>query len=103
MTSPVLAAMPLARNAVTFSFCHGSRSARTAMAILVSKRTVIWPQCGPAARPGLERWCAIRWGHVRRGLGHVLARGRRAGRGDARAFHLARVPPAQPRELLVRH
>ena len=40
MTSAV-AAMPLARKAVTFSFCHGSRSARTAMAILVSKRMVI--------------------------------------------------------------
>src|SRR5260370_40910843 len=41
MSSPVLAATPLARNAVTFSFCHGSRSARTAMAILVSKRMVM--------------------------------------------------------------
>src|SRR5579872_3866736 len=39
MTSAV-AAIPLDRNAVTFSFRHGSRSARTAMAILVSKRMV---------------------------------------------------------------
>jgi hypothetical protein len=49
MTSPTLAAIPLARNAVTFSFCQGGRSARTAMAILVSKRTVmrpVWPGCG---------------------------------------------------------
>src|SRR6266568_8563207 len=36
-----LAAMPLARKAVTFSFCQGSRSARTAMAILVSQRMVM--------------------------------------------------------------
>src|SRR5580700_1189215 len=50
MTSSALAAMPLARNAVTFSFCHCSRSARTAMPILVSKRTVINPSFldGPA-------------------------------------------------------
>ena len=33
MMSPVLAAIPLARNAVTFSFCQSGRSARTAMAI----------------------------------------------------------------------
>src|ERR1039458_9421721 len=43
MSSPELAAIPLARNAVTFSFCHGSRSARTAIAILVSKRMVMGP------------------------------------------------------------
>src|SRR6516162_4103753 len=57
--SSVPAAMPLARKAVTFSFCHGSRSARTAIAILVSKRTVMRPQCGPPAAPRLERWSAI--------------------------------------------
>src|SRR6266851_3662440 len=43
MISPLLAAIPLARNAVTFSCCHGSRSARTAMAILVSNRMVMGP------------------------------------------------------------
>src|ERR1039458_8192581 len=64
MTSPALAAIPLARNAVTLSFCHGSRSARTAMAILVSKRMVMSPSLAPGSyrhrgRPGaaaLERW-----------------------------------------------
>src|SRR5579859_7716388 len=40
MTSAALAAMPLARKAVTFSCCQASRPARTAMAILVSKRVV---------------------------------------------------------------
>src|ERR1017187_4188681 len=43
MSSPERAAIPLARKAVTFSFCHGSRSARTAIAILVSKRMVMGP------------------------------------------------------------
>src|SRR5215470_6532234 len=42
------AAIPLARNAVTFSFCHTARSERTAMAIFVSKR--ICP--GSPAAPG---------------------------------------------------
>src|ERR1017187_10915314 len=64
MTSPALAAIPLARNAVTLSFCHGSRSARTAMAILVSKGMVMSPSLAAGSyrhrgRPGAaapERW-----------------------------------------------
>ena len=48
---------------MTFSFCHGCRSARTAMAILVSKRTAMGaghaPQPGPAAGRRLERWSGI--------------------------------------------
>src|ERR1700691_4398169 len=110
MVSPVLAAMPLARNAVTFSFCHGSRSARTAMAILVSKRMVTGMSMARSRsrvlNAGAGRAAIMECGWRRRpfvpGLGSVLARGRLAGGGDARALHLARVSPAQPREVLVR-
>src|ERR1700722_725017 len=50
MMSPALAAIPLARNAVTLSFCHCSRSARTAIAILVSKRMVMSPSLTAVVR-----------------------------------------------------
>src|SRR5712691_5881485 len=47
MTSGIPPATALARNAVTLSFCHTARSARTTMAILVSNRMQLilpWPQ-----------------------------------------------------------
>src|SRR5712691_5692533 len=67
------AAIPLARNAVTFSFCQTARSDRTAIAIFVSKRmrpgslgarAVVlnagarqsWP-AGPGTRPGVDGGC----------------------------------------------
>src|SRR5579871_767117 len=59
------AAIPLARKAVTFNFCQTARSARTAIAIFVSKRMYLSVARRPHRR--LERWCAD---HViRRGSG----------------------------------
>src|ERR1700722_11906468 len=115
MTSGAAAAMPLARNAVTLSCCHCSRSARTAMAILVSKRIFTVPTVARPRAPVLNAGapgrcdtgaaimeCGWRQRPFVRGLGSVLARGQRAGGGDVRPLQLACVPPAQPRELLIR-
>src|SRR5215469_16523166 len=103
------AAIPLAKNAVTFSFCHTARSERTAMAIFVSKR--ICPG-SPAARGGVLNAGARRlaggpayWlGEAGRagGLGAVLAVAGWPIRSYARPFPRARLPPAQPRDLLAR-
>src|SRR5215471_12843694 len=102
------AAIPLARNAVTFSFCHTARSERTAMAIFVSKR--ICPG-SPVARGGVlnagarhtEGGSAYWSGEARRagGLGAVLAVAGWPARSHARAFPRACLPPAQPRDLLA--
>src|SRR5258708_39273321 len=61
MHSGNAAAMPLVRNAATFSFCHASRSVRITTAILVSNCMIVF-QChsGCAKKPspplrGLQR------------------------------------------------
>ena len=78
---------------MTLSCCQLGRPSRTATAIFVSKRMRV--------THGAHGWGAVLNAGAADWVRYWRADGAASG-GDARALHLARVPPAQPRDVLVR-